>query len=112
MIQKEGLSSLACAEAMTQAVKNQFQADWALAVTGFAGPKGGKKKEELVGKVAFAVQSGYLSHSEIKFFNSQKKEEHRREDIRHKTALFALNLLASLILNPVWRSAAKKKLIT
>ena len=102
MIQKEGFSSKACAEAMAQGIKKICAADWALAVTGFAGPKGGTVGEP-VGQVAFAVQSKHSTHSEIKFFNcqgqkqeqEQRQDQRRRESIRHQAALFALHLLVS-----------------
>ena len=55
-IKKEGLVTENCALSMAQGVKNLLKADWALSITGIAGPSKGDLGEP-VGKVAFALSS-------------------------------------------------------
>lgn len=88
-IKKEGLVTEDCALFMAQGVKNLLKADWAVSITGIAGPSKGGLGEP-VGKVAFALSSKKISKSLIKHFKGPK-----RKDIRHQAALFALDFLIS-----------------
>ncbi len=54
VLQQSGAVSEACARAMARGAKKLLLADWALAVTGFAGPSGGSAQEP-IGSVWFAV---------------------------------------------------------
>lgn len=88
-IKKEGLVTEDCARSMAQGVKNLLKADWALAITGVAGPSAGNLGEP-VGKVAFSLSSPLSQKSLIKQFKGPD-----REDIRRQSALFALDFLIS-----------------
>lgn len=88
-IKTEGLVTKDCALSMAQGVKNLLKSDWALAITGIAGPSKGSLGEP-VGKVAFSVISQETNKSQIKQFKEQE-----RKDIRHQSALFALDFLIS-----------------
>lgn len=88
-IKKEGLVTKHCALSMAQGVKNLTAADWALAITGIAGPSLGDLGEP-VGKVAFALSSKKTEKSLIRQF-----EGPMRKDIQHQSALFALDFLVS-----------------
>jgi len=88
-IKQEGVVTKNCARSMAQGVKNLINADWALAITGVAGPDLGDLKEP-VGKIAFALISKKGQKSQIQNFKGPK-----RQDIRHQSALFALDFLIS-----------------
>ena len=88
-IKKEGLVTKDCALSMAQGVKNLLKTDWAISITGIAGPSEGDLGES-VGKVAFAFNSKQTNKSIIKHFKGPK-----RKDIRHQAALFALDFLVS-----------------
>ena len=90
-IEREGWATKACAEDMAQGVKNLLRADWAVAVTGVAGPKTGEKAEP-VGQIAFAVASKNLCQSLVKHFPKAG-----RGDLRRTAALFALQFLISAV---------------
>ncbi len=66
-IKKDGLCTVDCALSMAQGVKKLLKADWAVAVTGVAGPSKGEKGEP-VGKVAFSVLSHQVQKSLVKQF--------------------------------------------
>ena len=88
-IKKEGLVTEECALSIAQSVKSLLKTDWALSITGIAGPSEGALGEP-VGKVAFALNSKQISKSAIKHFKGPK-----RKDIRHQAAFFALDFLIS-----------------
>ena len=88
-IKKEGLATKHCALSMAQGVKRLLKADWALSVTGIAGPDKGDLGEP-VGTVAFSLISDFSSKSSIQKFKGPE-----RKDIRHQSALFALDFLIS-----------------
>ena len=90
-LQKEGWVTKACALSMAQGVKNLLNSDWALAVTGVAGPSKGSLGEN-AGKIAFSICSPKASKSIIYQF-----EDAMRQEIRQKAGLFALDLLISAI---------------
>ena len=88
-IKTEGLVTKYCALSMAQGVKKFLKADWALALTGIAGPSQGELGEP-VGQIAFSLVSPGAKKSLIHFF-----KEPKRKDIRHQASLFALDFLIS-----------------
>lgn len=88
-IQKEGLVTEKCALSMAQGVKKLLNANWAIAITGVAGPSLGLL-EEPVGKVAFSLISQKTKKSHVQQFESLN-----RKDTMHQAALFALDFLIS-----------------
>lgn len=88
IIKEKGIVSEETAHLMAQSVKDLLKTDWSLSVTGFAGPPN-KKKDEEVGKVAFALCSPFASKTCVRYFKGE------REDIRTKATLFALDFLLS-----------------
>ena len=71
---------------MAVGVKRQFQSDYALATTGYAGPKG-----EKVGQVFISFASKGKNHVTSHLFEGERKE------IVHKAAVQALRILLSEI---------------
>jgi len=63
IIQQHGAVSAECAVAMATAVQERFESDYAVSITGYAGPAGGTEKSP-VGTVyiGFASPSGVWSH--------------------------------------------------
>lgn len=88
-IKTEGLVTEDSALSMAQGVRKFLKTDWAISVTGVAGPSKGALNEP-VGKIAFSLSSRIVNKSLIKYF-----EGSGREDIRHQAALFALDFLIS-----------------
>ena len=88
-IKKEGLVTEDCALSMAQGVKKLLKADWAISITGIAGPSKGVLGEP-VGKVAFSLSSPSANQSLIKQFKNPD-----RKDIRHQATFFALDFLIS-----------------
>jgi nicotinamide-nucleotide amidase len=86
MLEQYGAVSQQVVEAMAQGIRTSFGTDYALAVSGIAGPDGGSA-EKPVGTtwIALATAQGVTSR---KFLFG----EHRQRNIR-KTALAALNML-------------------
>ena len=74
------------AQQMAEGVKHQFQSDYALATTGYAGPTGDK-----VGQVFIAFASKEKPHVTSFLFEGERKE------IVHKAAVKALSVLLSEI---------------
>lgn len=87
LIRRHGAVSAEVAEAMARGARAAFESDWALGVTGVAGPGGGSA-EKPVGTVFMAVvgPSGRCRHHKDLFWGS-------RHDIRHRTTQQALTLL-------------------
>ncbi|MGM0364989.1 MAG: nicotinamide-nucleotide amidohydrolase family protein [Actinomycetota bacterium] len=86
--QKGAVSGEVCAQ-MSEGIKRIFGSDYALAVTGYAGPE-----DEDTGLIYLGIRGpGDLSEvTEKKFLGS-------REDIKFRTAQFAINRLRVLITN-------------
>lgn len=85
---REGVVNKRSVECMAQGVKKLFNTDWAVSVSGIAGPSAGDLSES-VGKVAFSV-TGSVFKSCVK-----QMETGDRENIRHQSAIFALDFLIS-----------------
>jgi nicotinamide-nucleotide amidase len=87
-----GEVSLVVARDMAQGARRQLRSDWAVAVTGIAGPTGGSV-EKPVGFVCFAVVGPGFERLAQKHF----PPDGGRQDIQRQAALFAFDLLASAI---------------
>ena len=85
-IQKHSSVSEKVAMQMAEGIKNQFQTDYAIATTGYAGPKG-----EKVGQVFIAFASTEKTIVMDCFFEGERKE------IVNKASIKALTILLSEI---------------
>ncbi len=77
LIERHGAVSSQVAVAMARGVQRLMHADFAIAVTGVAGPDGGTAKKP-VGLVYIAVANG--TDIEVKKFNFQKERDGNRKD--------------------------------
>lgn len=91
LLKAEGAVSEACAIAMAEGVLAHSRIEAAVAVTGIAGPDGGTS-ERPVGLVHMAaIRRGKRAHHERHVFPGD------RDQVRHATALAALDLLGRVI---------------
>ncbi len=88
---KEGAVSTRCAAEMAEGVRRLFKTDYAVSVTGIAGPDGGTK-ELPVGLVCFAVAG-----RGIKTRTFTRNFRHTRGDIKRCSVNFALDALRKII---------------
>ena len=86
LIEKHGAVSEEVARAMAKGARDRADADFAIAVTGIAGPGGGTGQKP-VGLVYIAVDAGDLLDVQRYIFS------HTREHIRCRAALMAINML-------------------
>lgn len=86
LIEKHGAVSEEVARAMAKGARDRADTDFAIAVTGIAGPGGGTEQKP-VGLVYIAVDAGDLLDVQQYIFS------HTREHIRCQAALMALNML-------------------
>lgn len=86
LIEKEGAVSQACALAMARGCRDLFLTDWAVAITGIAGPEGGSE-EKPVGTVWLAVAGPNRLESQLLRLSGS------RAKIRKIAALNAHNLV-------------------
>ena len=85
-LKKFGAVSAECAEEMARGILRKSGSDWAVSVTGIAGPGGGTPLKP-VGLVYFCVAGrGACTHLSKKFYGT-------RSDIKERAALTALDLL-------------------
>ncbi len=77
---------------MAKGAAEKLKADWAVAITGVAGPSGGTP-EKPVGHVCFAVVGPGFELSRTERFPSSLK----RHEIQSRAALFAFDLLVSAV---------------
>lgn len=83
-IAKTGAVSPETARAMAEGIKNNFQAELGIGITGIAGPEGGTSAKPVgLVYIAIAGPNGTLCHEHV--FNGQ------RTAIKNRTALAALN---------------------
>jgi nicotinamide-nucleotide amidase len=86
LIEKYGAVSEQVAKALAQAAREKAKSDFAIAITGIAGPSGGTEQKP-VGLVYISVSSYNNSQTERFIFS------HTRDVIRLRAALTALNML-------------------
>ncbi|MGA2172681.1 MAG: competence/damage-inducible protein A [Sedimentisphaerales bacterium] len=91
LIEKYGAVSEQVASAMAMAARQKAGSDFAIAITGIAGPAGGSEQKP-VGLVYIGISSDNNSRTERFLFS------HTRDMVRHRAALTALNMLR-LVLN-------------
>ncbi len=88
LIKEHGAVSEPCAEAMAERCRNLTKSDYALAITGIAGPGGGTE-DKPVGLVYIALASS----DGVKVKECRFSERMNREVIRDRSARTALNVL-------------------
>ena len=94
LLAEHGAVSAAVAEAMAAGIRQQFGADWGLAVTGVAGPGGGSA-DKPVGLVHFAVAGEHGTVAATRRFGAQRG----RDWIRALSVGTALDLLRRHLLH-------------
>jgi PncC family amidohydrolase len=87
-MQTHGEVSLPVARAMASGARRHLGCDWAVSITGVAGPGGGSP-DKPVGTVCFAVSGPGLEEAVTKRFPTGGG----RQDIQRQAALFAFDLL-------------------
>lgn len=96
LIKAHGEVSLPVALAMARGVREKLKSDWAVSVTGVAGPSGGSK-EKPVGFVCFAVVGPGFEKAVQQQFHAEagdaKATVTARQVIQRQAALFAFDLL-------------------
>lgn len=90
LIHSLGEVSEPVARGMAQGARDALSCDWAVAITGIAGPTGGSK-EKPVGTVCFAVVGPGFDKTVTHLFPSGLD----RHEIQRQAALFAFDLLLS-----------------
>ena len=93
MINKFGAVSNQVVEAMANGIHKKFKVDWAISVSGIAGPTGGKKLKP-IGLVNFCIKGPKTLNTWEERFGSNKT----REDIQKLSVLKALDRLRLSIL--------------
>lgn len=91
-MQTHGEVSLPVARAMASGAREHLGCDWAVSITGIAGPSGGSP-DKPVGTVCFAVSGPGLEEAVTKQFPASGG----RQDIQRQAALFAFDLLLNAI---------------
>ena len=87
VLEKHGEVSLETALAMATGAKNALDCDWALSITGIAGPNGGTV-ENPVGTVCFALVGPNFEEVKKENFNHTK-----REQVQQASVICALEML-------------------
>lgn len=90
LIRTHGEVSLPVARAMAAGARSRLDADWAVSITGIAGPSGGTP-EKPVGAVCFALVGPGVERVVQKVFPAGGG----RQDIQRQAALFAFDFLLS-----------------
>jgi len=92
IINKYGAVSAQCAEALAKGVRDRFDTDIGLSITGIAGPEGGSV-EKPVGTVYVGMKTqGKINNQKFNFYG-------RRNDVRRFSVYFALNYLRLLLVS-------------
>jgi PncC family amidohydrolase len=89
-----GEVSIPTAKAMARGARAVLKCDWAVSVTGIAGPTGGSP-DKPVGTVCFATVGPGFESSAHKLFKSAAGVTDIRQDIQRQAALFAFDFLLS-----------------
>ena len=92
ILKNQGAVNESSCRLMAQGVKSKWKSDWALALTGVAGPA--KKAQDPPVGVVFMGVFGPKGLVEVKKFSTGLKN---RQDIQHQSAIFALDFLQSCI---------------
>lgn len=92
LIQTHGEVSLPVAVAMARGARQALSADWAVSVTGVAGPTGGSA-DKPVGFVCFAVSGPGFEQAQSRRFLSAAQGDAIRQDIQRQSAVFAFEFL-------------------
>lgn len=95
LLAEHGAVSAECAESMAIGIKKLSGADFAISVTGIAGPDGGSE-EKPVGTVFF----GLAANGKNTVLKRRFPEQLGREGIRYRSASEALNFLRLYLLDP------------
>lgn len=94
-----GEVSLPVAQRMAMGTRQLLKVDWALSITGIAGPTGGTK-EKPVGFVCFGLCGPGVDKKEQKYFDQKgddKETKLGRREIQFQSALYALDLLLTTL---------------
>jgi PncC family amidohydrolase len=95
VIMTAGLVSEAVAGAMAHGARTALAADWAVSITGIAGPTGGSPAKP-VGTVCFAVVGPNYEETTTHNFDQHLE----RQEIQRQAAIFAFNLLLRALSRP------------
>lgn len=90
LMQAHGEVSIPVAKAMASGAREVLACDWALSITGIAGPSGGTPQKP-VGTVCFGVAGPSLIHFETQLFTGDRRE------IQRQAADHAFELLWSVM---------------
>ena len=91
LLNQQGAVNESVCRLMSQGVREKWNSDWALSITGVAGP--GKMKQDPPVGVVFIGLLGPGCDQVEQLLLDQKN----RQDIRHQSAIFALDFLCSRI---------------
>ena len=91
LLSQHGAVNESVCRLMSQGVREKWGSDWALSVTGVAGP-GRMKKDPSVGVVFIGLLGPNCDQVERLLLDKKN-----RQDIRHQSAIFALDFLCSRI---------------
>jgi PncC family amidohydrolase len=83
----EGAVSEACAFHLAKNVRERLKTDWAISITGIAGPGGGTN-EKPVGMVCFGLASPTRVITQVQYFSPKS-----RRSVRESASFFALSWL-------------------
>lgn len=89
ILTSSGAVSLPCAQAMARGARAALRSDWAVSITGIAGPSGGTT-EKPVGTVCFGISGPGIEAIEAV---EQRRFNGNRREIREASVRFALEML-------------------
>ncbi len=92
-LEKYGAVSSETVKIMAQNVKEKFQSDWGLAISGIAGPSGGTKQKP-IGLIHFGIAGKNIVQSTKKNFYKNRS----RVEIQQLSVIKSLDLLRSFLL--------------
>ena len=93
LLEKDGAVSKSVVEIMAHSVRDRFDSDWGIAISGVAGPNGGSELKP-VGLVHIAIAGRNFTESKAEIFNTCKG----RHDIQKLSVVCSLNRLRLLLL--------------
>ena len=95
LLRQKGAVNKEICELMAQGVKKKWKSDWAISVTGVAGPE--RMAQDPPVGVVFVGVLGPSGGKVQKIFLSKESGVKNRKDIQHQSAIFALDFLQSRI---------------